>query len=119
MTALQRAAKQMLEAVENANIRYDSHGNPWDENDAALIAASKALQQALEIETMKCNHDSQRRVILLSEALGQSGVWQKSTEKEFCADCNAPISIKSYSGAFLIDPEYRTSIIRDDRPIKK
>ncbi len=44
---LRKTAKMALDALENARIEYDYHGNPMDKCDADVIAAADALRAVL------------------------------------------------------------------------
>jgi hypothetical protein len=44
---LRKTAKMALDALENARIEYDYHGQPMDKCDADVIAAADALRAVL------------------------------------------------------------------------
>jgi hypothetical protein len=44
---LRKTAKMALDALENARIEYDYHGQPMDKCDADVIAAVDALRAVL------------------------------------------------------------------------
>jgi hypothetical protein len=44
---LRKTAKIALDALENARIEYDYHGQPMDKCDADVIAAADALRAVL------------------------------------------------------------------------
>lgn len=44
---LRKTAKMALDALENARIEYDYHGNPMDKCDVDVIAAADALRAVL------------------------------------------------------------------------
>ena len=62
MTTLEQAARQALEALENAPIEYDFRGNPMDvefgiQLDNAVEALRQALEQQPKQEPKFCTHN--------------------------------------------------------------
>lgn len=91
MTTLQ----QILEALENARIEYDFHGNPLDVCDVNMLMAIKSLRQVIESKQQEnIELDSIERYQMQMAAISAAamGYWKINDE---------------------IHPDYKTPVLQD------